>query len=107
MVPNPHPTTSIVQAAIFMSPRIILDDEGRIVEHLTPMKLRDASAKTVSGPKNKTKLVFWFDDTPELKRTLLAFSNGDLRVDPSTFNNKYQELREMTLNKSAIVGKEG
>jgi hypothetical protein len=38
------------------------------------------------------KIVFLFEDTPELKKALLSFLNKTARVDPQNYNNQVREL---------------
>ncbi len=38
------------------------------------------------------KIVFLFEDTPELKTALLSFLNKTARVDPQNYNNQVREL---------------
>jgi len=92
-------TTAIIHAAIYMSSKRIVNADGT-EEDLSPFPLLDTTPKDVGSRGQKTKLVFWFQDTPELKRTMIAYVNGNLLVDPNTFYNKWNELRDMTLNKS-------
>lgn len=95
-------TTSILHAAIYMSDKFILDAESNVLEKLPPFELRDTTPKDINGP-NRTKLMFWFDDSQDLKRVMLAFTNKRLLVDASAFNSKYNELRDMTLNKTFVM----
>ncbi len=64
------PTTVIVQAAYWSCDKFIKDDEGKI-EEIPPFKFCDVSVQKVEGPRAKSKLVFWFEKSPHLKRVEL------------------------------------
>jgi len=98
MQPKLVPTSIIVQAAIFASPKTIKKADGTYVD-IPPFRLMDTNIKTVEGSRNRTKMVFWFENTKELKEVALAFSNGELLVDPNSFHQKYIDFRNMTFNK--------
>jgi hypothetical protein len=101
MAKKPVPTTSIIQASVFMSPKYILNKDDTL-EKVEPLELVDTTTKDVGG-RNKTKLVFWFEDTPEYKKTILAFNNDKILVAASVFMSKYNDIRDMTLNKGYAI----
>ena len=97
------PTTVIVQAAIWASPKRIItgvDENGdEKVQKIEPFDLKNVTVKNVEGPRSRTKMIFWFEQSKHLKDVAMALSNRKLLVDANTFHQKYLEFRNMTFNK--------
>jgi hypothetical protein len=96
------PTTVIVQAAMWASPKWVLDkdeDGTQAVEAIEAFDLKNVTVKNVEGPRSRTKMIFWFENNAALKKVALAHSNRKLLVDANTFHQKYLEFRNMTFNK--------
>jgi len=96
------PTTVIVQAAIWASPKWILSKSEDGAENIDPIDafdLKNVTVKNVEGPRSRTKMIFWFEQNKHLKDVAMALSNRKLLVDANTFHQKYLEFRNMTFNK--------
>ena len=96
--PKLVPTSVIIMAAVYACKKCIKQPDGSYKE-LEPLELIDTTVKGVDGSNRRTKMIFWFRESKQLKEITIAYTNGNILVDPNSFHQKYLDFRNLTFNK--------